>query len=56
VTVALSAAQASFAAASEEQKKIAAEVATLESTIAAGAARIEAAVSGSRAAAAKAKT
>ena len=51
VTVALSAARASLAAASEEQKKLATEVAALESTIAAEAVRIEAAVSGTRLAA-----
>ena len=48
VKVALSAAQASLAAASEEQKKLATEVAELESTIATEAARIEAAVSSTR--------
>src|SRR5439155_3744066 len=46
----LSAAQAAAAVASEEQKTIATEVASLESTIAEQTARIEAAVSGARAA------
>ena len=50
LTIELSAAQAAAAVASEEQKTIATEVASLESTIAEQTARIEAAVSGARAA------
>ena len=48
VAAALSAARAALAAASDEQQKVAAELASLESTIAAKNARIEAAVSDAR--------
>jgi len=55
LTSELSAAQAAAAAASEEQKTIATEVASLERTIAEQTARIEAAVSGARAAVERAR-
>jgi uncharacterized protein YhaN len=50
LTVELSAAQSAAATASEEQRKVASEVASIERTIAEQTARIEAAVSGARAA------
>jgi hypothetical protein len=55
VTIALSAAQAAAAAASEEQRTIATEIASLERTIADQAARIEAQISGARAAVERAR-
>ena len=55
LTTELSAAQAAAAAASEEQKTIATEVASLERTIAEQTARIETAVSGARAAIGRAR-
>ena len=55
LTIELSAAQSAAAAASEEQKTIASEVASIERTIAEQTARIEAAVSGARAAVGRAQ-